>query len=494
VEESSDVTGPWTPVVTNDFVEAEEIFEFSVAGVSTRYYRAESRGTGAVPASLAVAQVLNLDNSIIQVTGQPNGTYLVEASTNTVDWVPVNTNKIDSSGEYIFTNTVLVSDQTIEYRVEPMANPVFPTIRHALIVGESMALGLDGSEELSTTPSGSTYRFRSDGSNLAFVPLVELGFETIASGAANHVVSVAPLEKVMVSNIGQNGAGYDIQKKGEPLYQLGATQFRDGPQAAANNLFRYAPAAVFVVGGHADDLSLTYGQDIRQWQEDYQKDIQYLTGYTGTIPMFHSQISERIFGDFDLVQSPLQLLAQSEASPNNTILVCPRYFLPRAGEGALFPGFHLNSEGYRWLGEYYGKAYKQVVVDGGSWTPLKPASISRSGTTITAVFDVPVPPLVLDTTLVSDPGNNGFEYLDDSGAPPAIVSVSVTGADTVEIELAAEPTGGNERLRYAYQNLPGNDAGPTTGPRGNLRDSDATPSLNGNSLYNWCVHFDKPVN
>jgi hypothetical protein len=72
--------------------------------------------------------------------------------------------------------------------------------------------------------------------------------------------------------------------------------------------------------------------------------------------------------------------------------------------------------------------------------------------------------------------------------------VQVTGSDTVAITLAATPTGANKRLRYAYTGVPGNAAGPTSGPRGNLRDSDATPSLYGNPLYNWCVHFDKPVN
>jgi hypothetical protein len=64
----------------------------------------------------------------------------------------------------------------------------------------------------------------------------------------------------------------------------------------------------------------------------------------------------------------------------------------------------------------------------------------------------------------------------------------------VEITLASAPTGANSRLRYAYTGTLGNDAGPTSGPRGNLRDSDATESPSGRTLYNWCVHFDNPVN
>ena len=48
-------------------------------------------------------------------------------------------------------------------------------------------------------------------------------------------------------------------------------------------------------------------------------------------------------------------------------------------------------------------------------------------------------------------------------------------------------------VRYAYTGAPGAVAGATTGPRGNLRDSDATPSLYGYALYNWAIHFEIAV-
>jgi hypothetical protein len=162
----------------------------------------------------------------------------------------------------------------------------------------------------------------------------------------------------------------------------------------------------------------------------------------------------------------------------------------------MFPyadGIHLTNASYRWLWEYYAKAYKKVILDGETWTPLKPAWSTRAGTVVTVGFDVPVPPLVLDTNAVADPGWYGFEFHDDSGSPPVIVAVALAGPDTVEVTLSAEPSGSNERLRYAYTGIPGNWGGPLTGPRGNLRDSDPEPSLFGNTLYNWCVHFDRPV-
>ena len=47
------------------------------------------------------------------------------------------------------------------------------------------------------------------------------------------------------------------------------------------------------------------------------------------------------------------------------------------------------------------------------------------------------------------------------------------------------------RLRYAYTFT--GCGGSGTIARGNLRDSDDTPSQGGYDLSNWAVHFDEPV-
>ncbi|HEY8076440.1 MAG TPA: hypothetical protein VIF62_20085, partial [Labilithrix sp.] len=102
------------------------------------------------------------------------------------------------------------------------------------------------------------------------------------------------------------------------------------------------------------------------------------------------------------------------------------------------------------------------------------------------------PPIVIDTVHVTDPGDYGFEYVDDGG-PAKIANVVVSAPDTVTITLAQEPTAAHGRLRYAFTGVLHAKGGPTTGARGNLRDSDATPSRNGDPLWNWCVHFDEPI-
>jgi len=496
LEDADNVAGPYSLFSSNVFNATTESVTLP-ADQGMQYFRAYSEGTGAVAPLLTFAQVEALDNSIVRVTGDEHGIYIIEGTTNTVDYIPVLTNKIPVGGEFTFTNTVFAPEAQVTYRAVPVGDAATPALHHILIVGESLALGLDGLPPLSTSPSPDNFRYRSTAQGKFFSPLSEVGLETIASGAAAHVVSQAPLHRIVTSNIGQGGAGYAQQMKGTPLYDLGLLQIMEAPQVLANNLFAYGPRAIFVAGGEADQLSPTFGPDMGQWQADYQGDIQYLTGFTGLIPMLHTQISgwsSISGGAFETVTGPSDLLAEHEANPTLTVLVGPRYFIPH-GEApqAQFPGIHPTNAGYRWLAEYYGKVYKQVVVDGGTWSPVRPLSINRSGNVITAVFNVPQPPLVFDTTTVVDPGHYGFEFASDDETPPTITDVSLVGADTVQITLSGAPSGGNERLRYAYTGIPGNNGGPITGPRGNLRDSDPTPSLYGNTLYNWCVHFDKPV-
>ena len=140
------------------------------------------------------------------------------------------------------------------------------------------------------------------------------------------------------------------------------------------------------------------------------------------------------------------------------------------------------------------KEGRHVFLEGGTWEPLRPVQASRTGDRIRVRFHVPEPPLVFDTTLVSDPGNFGFEFLDDSGATPTIRSVQLLDEDTIEIRLSATPKSTAAKfVAYAFTGIPGNAAGPRTGARGNLRDSDDSRSRHGNKLYNWCVHFEIPV-
>jgi hypothetical protein len=244
--------------------------------------------------------------------------------------------------------------------------------------------------------------------------------------------------------------------------------------AAISHRGAFRVPAVVAVHGETDGLSVTYQADIEQWQTDYETDIKAITGQTGIIPMFHSQWSA--WGTTTL--SPYAMLAAHVANPTKHILVCPKYFLPYSD------GIHLTNVGYRLLGAYYGKAL-HAVMSGAGFTPLRPVSAVRTGDVIVLTVAGRVGSLVLDTTAVTNPGNFGFEVTGGG----SISAVAIVG-NTLEITV----TGTITRLRYAYTgNGTPNTGGPTTGPRGCLRDSDTTAGYSAGALPNWMVHFDEPV-
>jgi len=123
------------------------------------------------------------------------------------------------------------------------------------------------------------------------------------------------------------------------------------------------------------------------------------------------------------------------------------------------------------------------------------------GNSIIADFYVPVAPLQIDTVNVTEPDNfpgskYGFEFTDGSATPPTITAINIVGPETLEIVLSGPSTGGSPKLAYAWTTPTSGTAayaGLTSGPRGNLCDSDATPSIYGNDLRNRCVHFQIPV-
>ena len=392
------------------------------------------------------------------------------------------------------------------------------------IIGQSLALGSQGSPALSTTQPYKNLVIDSvnAGGNIetpvpgywkdfglgaqagSLAPMVELSVETIASGAANTVSRLArnagmgSTKDMLVYNGAKGATAYAGLKKGTNPYNnlLAVADVVKGPlKLYASGAF--AIPAVWCVHGESDVLSGTYGADIRQWQVDYEADLKALTGQSGTIPIFHSQPSSfTSVNNANAATSlvPYQLLAEHEANPTKTVLVCPKYFLRHAEDGT-----HLIDTDYRTLGEYYGKAHFQLVVAGTPWSPLRPASISRTGAVIDVTFTGNVGTLVLDNTTVTDPsGNNtyGFEYSDSAGGDKytRIASVAVLSADVIRVTLTDDPSANTGKtLRYAFTGTAGNSGGPTTGPRGCLRDSDTTVGQSGVALPNWCVHFSKAM-
>ena len=373
-----------------------------------------------------------------------------------------------------------------------------------LSTGQSLSVGAQGTPVLSSTQPDENVMFNTGviagGTNLtSFVPLVESGVETMSAALVNHISSNAKASfgvqhALLLSAHGVGGFSYAQLKKGQPPYANGIAQAKAGFDLARAANKTIVVRAVTTVHGETDHINqnANYQADIAEWQANYETDVKAITGQSEPIPMLHTQMHSwtkfKVGGVFsDQSQIPIDQLAVHVSSAGKTVLVGPKYHLPYVADGV-----HLTNEGYRHMGEDYAKVYRQLVLRGKKWEPLRPLTITRDGATITVKFLVPAPPLKIDEELVTNPADDGFELSGDDEMPN-ITSVDVTAPDTVTIKLSAAPTGANKRLRYAFTGTPGASAGPTTGPRGNLRDSDDTKSLYGFKLYNWCVTFDEAL-
>jgi hypothetical protein len=349
------------------------------------------------------------------------------------------------------------------------------------------------------------------------VPLVEARTpdhdgETIGAGMAYQINELAledgdPPWPMVFSAHGVTGAPYAMLKRGTVPYRNSLETVKRVAAILDGLGMGDVVRAITVTHGETDSIIGTsateYEHDLMDWRGDYDTDVRAITGQSEHVILFTDQMntySSRVLGKRAAATSPIPLAQLNAAldNPDSIVLVCPKYWLnysPRDGA-------HLTNRSEELLGEKYGEAMARTFMDGNVWKPLYIKSANLAGATITLYYNVPTPPLVLDTTLIRNPGNFGFVYTDDSGAPPSILGVELSpDASKVRIRLSAMPKAapGHRHIQYAYAGAlrcgsGGCPAGPLTGPRGNLRDSDPLMSrLDGGDsihLYNWAATQD----
>ena len=108
-------------------------------------------------------------------------------------------------------------------------------------------------------------------------------------------------------------------------------------------------------------------------------------------------------------------------------------------------------------------------------------------------FNIPCPPLTLDTIQVTNPGHYGFSVITPNNRD--IVENVILQDGCVHLLCSESPK--DCRVRYAI-NGDKMVSGRLHGPRGNLRDSQGdsiTITIQGKTypIYNWCYQFDMPV-
>lgn len=316
--------------------------------------------------------------------------------------------------------------------------------------------------------------------------------ETICSGLGYHFARITG-KKVLVSNHGFGGKSYNQLKKGTTAYNNSIRAVYHAKDLCDRLGWKYVVYAIAVVHGEADSyVSQTaeqYKGYLHEWQTDYDTDIKAITGQTETVQLFSSQTAASSSYNLPYSQVPNGVFLAS-VEYEDIHYVCPQYAYPLT-----YASVHMNKNGYRYLGEYFG------VIMGRTFNrsvdiALYPIKSELSGTTITLTFNL-IGDLSYDGTNVSavSDGNWGFELVNDQNEAE-ITGVSIQN-NKIAISLSGAPSNDAE-ISYAYKVLDDEmgKIGKEQGVRGNLRTTWAIESMfvSGTVLPHWCAIFSVPVN
>ncbi len=188
---------------------------------------------------------------------------------------------------------------------------------------------------------------------------------------------------------------------------------------------------------------------------------QSTTGVAQPLPMIMSQVATHTYYS----KPPTIALAQSAMCRANPLMIMsvPRYQFPYSNPQ------HLTAVGYKMLGSYEAYAASELLYNAHKLQPVDVKQAWRQGNNIIVEFWAERGPLVFDTSFVTDPGGLGFSAVDASGNALTIGTPVIYGGRFVRIPVTARAPIAGDRIQYAVNGSA--NGGPTSGPRGCLRDS-----------------------
>lgn len=232
----------------------------------------------------------------------------------------------------------------------------------------------------------------------------------------------------------------------------------------------YRVGTILWLQGEANANDTTYSTKLQTLAADLDADIRTITGQAQSVNL----VSYQTRGQFIVSQQQL-------AAANASALVhigSPSYFTTFDADNV-----HFDGPGSELVGAHLGRAASEIL-SGAPWDCLRPLSISYAGNAFDILMNVPVAPLVIDTTTYPDAGFMGFSVFNPSSVAKA-ATVSIVGNDVVRLTIA-EPVGAGWKIQYQNRLYV---------LRGNIRDSAGLadiydPDGRAAPLNNWLTCFE----
>ena len=392
-----------------------------------------------------------------------------------------------------------VSSVTVDAPLPGSVATFVTYLLHIISSGQSLSMGATATATTLQPPTANRLLTLQDGVRLTnqddtltsamvtpFKPLATKTTELPAvqlSAQLNRIRGIPSNAGLLTSCHGRGGYAIAALSKGTLPYTNSITAVTNAKAEATRLGFGYRVPFVDWIQGEndANRAAGVYLAALLQLQADYDTDIRGISGQPQTVPMLLDQISNWTMYSTATSFVPMEQLQAALTYPTRFYCAGPKYWLQTNTDG-----IHLTAENSMRLGAMHARA-AQAIIDGASWKPTHVVSASRSGAVVTLRFHTPSGPLVIDTVNVTDPGNFGIRYVDDSGLA-TIQSARLLGNNIVEVTLSAVPDGANPYIGIADIGTVGAAGGPVTGPRACLRDSSPDLDAYGRPLYNWACH------
>lgn len=353
----------------------------------------------------------------------------------------------------------------------------------------------------------------------SFAPLVETANgnygETPASGMAKGFVEsfigrtgLSSANKgfaALASAPAQPGTNIAGLSKGTSYYARIIDDVTYGKALADADGLPFSTPMISWIHGSADysgtpATQAGYFADLGQLHNDLDSDMREITGRAARIPLIIAQIESHAYYGVDPTVALAQLQYHNEG--NLGFISTPMYIF-EYGTGSDADALHLTASGSKHIGLWQGFVGERVAA-GLGWDCLQPTAHYIDGRFVVLRFATEHG-LSLDTSLVTDPGNYGFDALDPAGNPLAFdAAPQVMGEELVLFSFASSVAAGT-RIRAAHftdytpiSPYTAVRSGPTYGARCCLRDNmgdefTLDPTGLNKRADRYCTIFDRTI-
>lgn len=366
--------------------------------------------------------------------------------------------------------------------------PELSDINAFISYGQSLSNGGGaGNSAISTTQPYSNLTYSSGPVGTTFTatkPLVESGPETICSGMSNYASlaalrddGVKPEDHVIFSGApGRGSTSIAALSKGGAAWTKFENFVKNMPVVNVGKSCSLH-AISWLQGENDQDPDrtpyATYLAALLQLQVDITELAQTELGQKTPVYMLTYQHNTHTTINNSATQ---RAFVQAQRQSDYFTLVTPTYPFPHNSDT-----IHLTSIAYKWLGAYFGRAYKQLVIERRRPDNVFPMGATWSGNEVRVKFRVPAAPLTFNTTRVPLTTNYGFKVQTAAGVGLDVSSIEIENDDTVLITLSSTPAAA-PLVRYALDYLPAS-LKIVNGACGNLCDSTSEKCNFGGASY-----------